>query len=54
MTQTPDPGGEVRPAQGRRPYGTPTLTVFGGVASLTGTQSMSGSTMDGGPNNSKT
>jgi len=38
----------------RRPYATPALTIFGGVASVTGTQSMSGATMDGGPNNSKT
>jgi len=30
------------------------LTVFGAVASLTGTQSMTGTNMDGGPNNSKT
>ena len=38
----------------RRPYSTPTLTVFGTVANLTGTQSMTGTNMDGGPNNSKT
>jgi hypothetical protein len=38
----------------RRPYATPVLTVFGGVASLTSTQTMSGTNMDGGPNNSKT
>lgn len=38
----------------RRPYLTPTLTVFGEVASMTGTLTMSGATMDGGPNNSKT
>ena len=38
----------------RKPYTTPTLTVFGNVATLTGTQSMSGTVMDGGPNNSKT
>lgn len=37
-----------------RPYATPTLTVFGTVANLTGTQSMTGTNMDGGPNNSKT
>ena len=40
--------------QPRRPYTTPTLTIFGGVASLTGTLNMGGSKMDGGPNNSKT
>ena len=45
---------DVRPAPARRPYATPSLTVFGPVASLTGTQSMTGTNMDGGPNNSKT
>jgi hypothetical protein len=47
----PDP---ARQASTRRPYLTPTLTVFGEVASMTGTQSMTGTNMDGGPNNSKT
>lgn len=54
MTQIPDSDRAERPAPVRRPYRTPTLTVFGSVADLTGSQSMSGSTMDGGPNNSKT
>ena len=53
MTQTPVPP-DARPTPVRRPYATPTLTVFGGVASLTATQSMTGTNMDGGPNNSKT
>ena len=53
MTQIPD-SRDDRPAPVRRPYTTPSLTVFGAVASLTGTQSMSGTSMDGGPNNSKT
>jgi hypothetical protein len=53
MTQIPD-SRDVRPAPARRPYATPSLTAFGSVASLTGTQTMSGTTMDGGPNNSKT
>ena len=53
MTDRPEPARDVPPSP-RRPYATPTLTVFGGVASLTGTQSMSGSAMDGGANNSKT
>jgi len=45
---------DARPVPARRPYATPSLTVFGAVASLTGTQSMTGTNMDGGPNNSKT
>jgi hypothetical protein len=53
MTQLPA-SREDRPAPARRPYATPSLTVFGAVASLTGTQNMDGVTMDGGPNNSKT
>ena len=53
MTQTPD-SREARPEPVRRPYVTPSLTVFGAVASLTATQSMTGTNMDGGPNNSKT
>lgn len=53
MTQNPDPR-DVRPVPARRPYATPSLTVFGAVGSLTGTQSMTGTNMDGGPNNSKT
>jgi hypothetical protein len=52
MTQNPE--SLVRPAPVRRPYVTPSLTVFGSVASLTGTQSMTGTNMDGGANNSKT
>jgi hypothetical protein len=51
--QTPD-SREDRPVPVRRPYVTPSLTVFGAVASVTGTQTMSGTNMDGGPNNSKT
>lgn len=54
MSQTPEPKKDDRPAPDRRPYVTPTLQVFGPVATITGTLSMSGSTMDGGPNNSKT
>ena len=53
MTETRDSVRDAQPAP-RRPYATPTLTVFGAVTDLTGTQSMSGTTMDGGPNNSKT
>lgn len=53
MTETPDSDRDVRAGPARRPYGTPTLTIFGGVADLTGTASMDGSKMDGGPNNSK-
>ena len=54
MTQTPGPERDARPASSRRPYVTPTLTTFGPVGSITGTQSMTGTNMDGGPNNSKT
>jgi len=54
MTHIPGPEREARPASDRRPYVTPTLTIFGSVASITGTQSMTGTNMDGGPNNSKT
>ena len=53
MTERLDPARVPSPSP-RRPYATPTLTVFGGVASLTGTQSMTGTAMDGGANNSKT
>ena len=53
MTQIPD-SRDAREAPARRPYATPSLTVYGAVASLTGTQSMGGTNMDGGPNNSKT
>ena len=53
MTQLPD-SREDRPVPARRPYARPSLTVFGAVASLTGTQTMDGTNMDGGPNNSKT
>jgi hypothetical protein len=52
MIHQPDP--EVRPASPRRPYVTPVLKVFGGIAGMTGTRAPSGSLMDGGPNNSKT
>lgn len=44
----------VAPAPPRRPYVTPVLRVFGGVAAITSTRSMTGTTKDGGPNNSKT
>jgi hypothetical protein len=54
MSETPNPARDAVPAPGRRPYATPALTVFGAVANLTGTQTMSGTSMDGGPNNSKT
>jgi hypothetical protein len=54
MTDTEDSARDARPVPPRRPYATPALTVYGTVATLTGTQSMSGATMDGGPNNSKT
>lgn len=37
----------------RRPYVTPVLEVFGGVAGLTATANMSGAQKDGGPNNIK-
>jgi hypothetical protein len=52
MTHEPEP--EVRPASPRRPYVTPALKIFGGVAGMTGTNTMTGTLMDGGPNNSKT
>ena len=45
------PSGEAAPD---RTYVTPVLRVFGPVAVLTGTLSMTGSQMDGGPNNTKT
>jgi len=51
MTHEPAP--QARPASPRRPYVTPVLKVFGGVAGLTGTLTMAGTIMDGGPNNSK-
>jgi len=54
MTHTPEPDRDAREASSRRPYRTPTLTIFGAVALMTGTQSMTGTNMDGGPNNSKT
>jgi hypothetical protein len=38
----------------RRPYRDPVLRVFGSVAAITATNSMAGTQMDGGPNNSKT
>lgn len=53
MEKTPESGRDDRAASPRRPYSTPTLTVFGGVADLTGSVDMSGN-RDGGPNNSKT
>lgn len=51
---TPEPEPEARPASPRRPYVTPVLKIFGGVAGMTGTNSMAGTNKDGGPNNSKT
>jgi hypothetical protein len=54
MTQIPDSAAEARPEAARRPYVTPALTTFGRVSDLTATNTMSGSIMDGGPNNSKT
>jgi hypothetical protein len=54
MTQIPDSAHDARPEAARRPYVTPALTTFGTVGDLTGTQSMSGTNRDGGPNNSKT
>jgi len=53
MNQTPEPGRDVRAASPRRPYVTPTLTVFGGVPELTGSLIMAGM-KDGGPNNTRT
>ena len=44
----------AQPESPRRPYVTPVLKIFGGVAGMTGTRSPVGSLMDGGPNNSKT
>jgi len=38
----------------RRPYTTPVLRVFGTVAALTASANPSGTTKDGGPNNTKT
>jgi hypothetical protein len=54
MTHRAEPERDDRAASPRRPYATPTLTVFGAVATMTGTQSMTGTNMDGGANNSKT
>jgi hypothetical protein len=54
MSAKPDAPSRDRSAPPRREYTTPALTVFGPVESLTSSQSMSGSQMDGGPNNSKT
>jgi len=51
---TNEPELQARPARPRRPYVTPVLKVFGAVGGMTGTNSMDGTTMDGGPNNSKT
>ena len=42
------------PSPSPKPYTAPVLKVLGGVAAITATRSMSGSLMDGGPNNSKT
>jgi len=52
MTHEPDR--QAPPATPRRPYVTPILEIFGGIAGSTGTATMSGAIMDGGPNNSKT
>lgn len=51
---TNEPELQAPPATSRRPYVTPVLKTFGAVAGITGTNSMDGTTMDGGPNNSKT
>ena len=51
---THEPESQARPASPRRPYVTPVLKIFGGVAGMTGTNSMAGTNKDGGPNNSKT
>ena len=53
MEQRPESASNVRAASPRRPYLTPTLTVFGGIAALTASTDMDGM-RDGGPNNSKT
>ena len=52
MTHEPTP--HAHPGSPRRPYVTPVLKVFGGVAGITGSNDMTGTLMDGGPNNSKT
>jgi hypothetical protein len=52
MTNEHEP--QARPESPRRPYVTPVLKIFGGVAGMTGTNTMAGTLMDGGPNNSKT
>lgn len=53
MDQAPEFERHVVAASPRRPYLTPTLTVFGAVADLTGSSDMDGM-RDGGPNNSRT
>lgn len=53
MTLPSDPEQPAAPVQ-RKPYGRPSLRVFGSVAAITATNSMDGKQMDGGPNNSKT
>jgi hypothetical protein len=53
MTMPSDPGQSPAPVQ-RKPYGRPSLRVFGSVAAITATNSMGGKAMDGGPNNVKT
>ena len=49
-----DPADQAPPPSPKRPYSAPVLKVFGGVTAITATRSMSGTLMDGGPNNSKT
>ena len=45
---------EVPPPQARKPYSPPKLRVFGSVAAITSSISMTGNLKDGGPNNLKT
>jgi hypothetical protein len=48
------PSTEQNHATAERRYETPVLRVFGTVASVTATTSMTGVQKDGGPNNIKT
>jgi hypothetical protein len=50
----PAPGTGDAAGKGRKPYTRPVLKVFGSVAGITATLSMSGMLKDGGPNNVKT
>lgn len=45
---------QAAPPPARKPYSAPKLRVFGSVAAITSTVSMSGTLKDGGPNNLKT